>query len=305
MPDKLRQILQRGPVAMAASGLFFAVMGAMVKSLGEEIPLFQVTFFRAAVSAALLGFVMTKRGIPIRGKNQKLLVVRALSGFTAMALNFFALARISLGDASILNQSSPVFVMIFSWIFLDEKFYRSLLFLTLLSFLGISLILRPTGQVFNLAGLAGIGGAVFAAGAYVAIRQLHRTDSFWTMAFYFMVVAALLSLPPMLWTWRNPSPWQWLMLVGSGVFGTLGQLLMTLAYKNEEASWVAPFSYAGVLFSFVLGMACFSEHPDALTLLGSALSLGSGMALVVLKNRVRPSSPEYPAPDGEVFDKGD
>lgn len=303
MPTKLRQLLSHGPVAMTASGLFFAAMGAMIKSLGNAIPLFQITFFRAMVSALLLGLVMWRRGIPLRGENQGLLVIRSIVGFIAMTLNFYALARINLGDAAVLNQSSPVFVLLFSWCFLGERFYRSLLGMTALSFLGIVLILRPSGEVFNLAGLAGIGGALFAAAAYVSIRRLHRTDSFWTMAFYFMAASAILSFPPMLAAWKNPDPRQWALLIGSGLFGTLGQLLMTLAYKNEEASWVAPFSYAGVLFSFVLGIAFFGEHPDLWTLLGAVLTIGGGIALVVLKNRLRPPlAPELPAPDGEVLD---
>lgn len=291
---------------MVISGLFFAGMGASVKALGHGIPLFQVTFFRALVSAALLGVVILHRGLPLRGKNQALLMIRSLVGFVAMTLNFFALARISLGDAAVLNQSSPVFVMVLSWFFLNERFYRSLLVLTFVSFLGIVLILRPSGDVFNLAGLAGLGGAVFAAGAYVSIRQLHRTDSFWTMTFYFMSTSAILSLPPMLATWTTPSILQWGLLLGSGLFGTLGQLLMTLAYKNEEASWVAPFSYAGVLFSFGLGLVFFQEHPDLFTLLGAGLTIGGGIALVILKNRFRPPLiPELPVPDGEVLDSVD
>lgn len=306
MPSKIRHWLHHGPIAMTASGLFFATMGAMVKSLGGAIPLFQITFFRAMVSALLLGLVMLRRGIPLRGQNQYLLLIRSVVGFLAMVLNFFALARINLGDAAVLNQSSPVFVMIFSWCFLGERFYRSLLALTVLSFLGIILIVRPSGEVFNLAGLAGIGGALFAAAAYVSIRRLHRTDSFWTMAFYFMAVAAILSFPPMLATWKTPQPREWALLIGSGVFGTLGQLLMTLAYKNEEASWVAPFSYAGVLFSFVLGIIFFSESPDLFTLLGASLTIGGGIALVVLKNRLKPpTAPELPVPDGEVLDSVD
>jgi drug/metabolite transporter (DMT)-like permease len=92
--------------------------------------------------------------------------------------------------------------------------------------------LKPSGEVVNLAGLAGLAGAIFAAGAYVSIRQLHQTDSFWTMTFYFMAVAALLSLAPMLMTWKTPTPREWILLLGSGLCGTLGQLLMTLSYKN-------------------------------------------------------------------------
>jgi drug/metabolite transporter (DMT)-like permease len=275
----------QGPLAMLISAFFFAVMGACIKALGREIPLFEITFFRAGVSAVLLGAVMLNRGIPLKGKNQGLLLIRALSGFTAMSLNFYALAQIPLGDAALLNHSSPIFVVLLSWFFLDEKLSGLLVLLVLLSFVGILLVLRPSGNVFNLAGMAGLGGAVFAAGAYVAIRQLHQTDSFWTMAFYFMVAAALLSLPPMLATWVTPNWKQTLLLVGSGLFGSLGQLFMTYAYKNDSASWVAPFSYAGVLFSFVLGMIFFGDSLDLTGTLGAILTMLGGVALLFFKSR--------------------
>ena len=270
---------------MLASALFFAVMGAFIKALGREIPLFEITFFRAAVSALLLGGVMWGRGIPLKGKNQRLLLLRALSGFTAMTLNFYALAQIPLGDAALLNQSSPIFVVLLSWFFLDEKLSGTLVLLVLVSFLGILLVLRPSGNVFNAAGAAGLGGAVFAAGAYVAIRQLHQTDSFWTMAFYFMVTAALLSFFPMLRTWVTPDMRQLLLLVGIGLFGSLGQLFMTFAYKNDSASWVAPFSYAGVLFSFLLGVLFFNDALDPLSAVGSMLAMMAGVGLLFLKSR--------------------
>jgi len=276
----------QGPLAMLVSAFFFAVMGAFIKALGKEIPLFEITFFRAGVSAVILGGVMLCRGIPLKGKNQSLLLIRALSGFTAMSLNFYALAQIPLGDAALLNQSSPIFVVLLSWFFLDEKLSGLLVLLVFLSFLGILLVLRPSGNVFNLAGIAGLSGAIFAAGAYVAIRQLHQTDSFWTMAFYFMVVAALLSLPPMLLTWVTPSPKQMLLLTGIGLFGSLGQLFMTYAYKNDSASWVAPFSYAGVLFSFLFGVHFFGDSLDTWSALGAVLTILGGVALLFYKNRM-------------------
>lgn len=275
----------QGPLSMLLSALFFAVMGAFIKALGRDIPLFEITFFRAGVSALILGGVMLVRGIPLRGKNQRLLLIRALAGFAAMTLNFYALAQIPLGDAALLNQSSPIFVVLLSWYFLDERIPSLLMLLVLLSFVGILLVLRPSGNLFNAAGLAGLGGAVFAAGAYVAIRQLHQTDSFWTMAFYFMVVAALLSLPPMLHTWVMPNPGQTLLLIGSGLFGSLGQLFMTYAYKNDSASWVAPFSYAGVLFSFLFGIWFFGDSLDWVGGMGAGLTVLGGIALLFFKSR--------------------
>src|SRR5690606_14400507 len=118
-----------------------------------------------------------------------ILLLRSFSGSIAMVLNFYALSQIGLGDASVLNHTSPFFVILFSVLLLGEKFYKSLLPLTLICFLGILIMLRPTGNLFNLGGMASLSSAVFAAGAYVSIRHLHKTDSFWTMAFYFMLVA--------------------------------------------------------------------------------------------------------------------
>lgn len=287
MRSKLGHFLRQGPVAMILAGLFFAGMAAAVKEVSADIPLFQVTFFRAAVSALIIGAAMRFRNIEVRGRNRKLLLIRSLVGFIAMSLNFFALSRIGLGDASILNQSSPVFVMLLSWILLEERANGKLIALTLLGFAGIFLILRPSGHIDLVAGGAGVLGAVFAALAYVSIRHLHQTDSFWTMSFYFMAVAAALSLVPMLATWRTPDAAQFLLLVVSGIFGTMGQLLMTYAYKHEEASWVAPFTYSGVLFSFLLGIFLFGERLDWGSALGSLIIMGSSIALIRLKRSIR------------------
>ena len=60
---------------------------------------------------------------------------------------------------------------------------------------------------------------------------------------------------------------------------------MTFAYKNDSASWVAPFSYAGVLFSFVLGVYFFGDSLDPLSGLGSMVVILAGVALLFFKSR--------------------
>ncbi len=284
-----------GPLAMIAAGLFFSMMAVLVKKLSQTLPIFEVIFFRSAVSALIIFFAMVRFGIRIRGSNQKVLLIRSFSGFTAMCLNFFSISQIQLGDASVLQQSTPFFVILFSWVFLGESLHRSLLGLTLVCFTGIALVLRPSGELFNLGGMASLVGAIFAAGAYVSVRHLHKTDTFWSMAFYFMATAAFLSLPPLLVTWKTPNWEEGLMLLGTGIFGTLGQLLMTYAYKQDEASWVAPFAYAGVLFSFLWGALFFRETPGVFTLLGALLTVGGGIGILRLKkNSGLPIPPALP-----------
>jgi drug/metabolite transporter (DMT)-like permease len=268
---------------MIGAGLAFSVMSGFVKAVSERIPVFQVTFFRGAVSAVIILTVMLVKGISLKGENQKILLVRSLSGFTAMSLNFFALSKINLGDASLLHQTTPFFVILFSVLFLGEAFYRRLLWMTLLCFIGIGVILRPGGNLFNYGGLAALTSSVFAATAYVSIRHLHKTDSFWTMSFYFMATAAILSAPPMLTQWVNPSATEWLLLIGTGLTGTLGQLWVTYSYKYEDASWVAPFAYAGVLFSFMWGIVFFKEVPTWLTLVGATLTVGGAIGILMIR----------------------
>ena len=304
MVQKLKQILGPGPFAMVTAGLFFSGMAVLVKAVSVTIPLFQVTFFRAAVSAVIILVAMLHRKISLRGQNQKLLLVRALAGFTAMCLNFYALSQINLGDAAVLHQTTPFFVMILSWLVLREPFYRSLWVLTLLCFGGIAIVMRPTGYIVNLGGMAALASAVFASAAYVSIRHLHKTDSFWTMAFYFMATAAILSFPPMLATWKSPTALEYLMLIGTGLLGTLGQLFMTYAYKHEEASWVAPFAYAGVLLSFLWGILFFKEVPSLFTIVGAILTVAGGIGILLVKKNVRVPIP--PAlPDTAFGDEGE
>lgn len=288
MVQKIKQFIGVGPLAMIGAALAFSVMAAFVKTASAHIPVFQITFFRAAVSAIIILAATKLKGISLKGENQKILIVRSLSGFTSMSLNFYALSQINLGDAAVLHQTTPFFVILFSVLLLGEKFYRPLLLMTLLCFAGISVVLRPSGHLFNYGGVAALTSAVFAAGAYVSIRHLHKTDSFWTMSFYFMATAAVLSTPPMLVSWVNPTPKEWLMLIGMGLSGTLGQLWMTYSYKYETASVVAPFAYAGVLFSFVWGVWFFQEVPTVLTLVGACLTAGGAIGILLVKKGMDP-----------------
>jgi drug/metabolite transporter (DMT)-like permease len=300
MVQKIKNWIGVAPLSMIGAALSFSLMAVLVKAASQRIPLFQITFFRAAVSAVIILLAMVFQGISTRGENQKILVVRSLSGFAAMCLNFFALSQIELGDAAVLHQTTPFWVMLLSAFFLKEKFYSSLMALTLVCFLGIVVVLRPSGGIFNLGGMAATTSAIFAAGAYVSVRHLHKTDTFWTMAFYFMATSAILSLPFMITTWVNPSPLEWAMLIGTGLLGTLGQLWMTYAYKHEEASFVAPFAYAGVLFSFLWGIWFFAEIPGLFTLLGAGLTVGGGIGILLLKRNISvPIPPALPdtAPD--------
>ncbi|MFO1519208.1 MAG: DMT family transporter [bacterium] len=281
--NRLKQILQNGILCMLASSLFFAMMGALVKYSLEEIPLFEVVFFRSVLSASLLGYFIWRRKGSFFGNRPLLLLGRGLAGFFAIITNFYAVANIPLGDAAILNQTSPLFVAFFSVLFLGEKLPAKIFLLSLFSLAGVALVVKPSFSYLNLAALSGLVSGVMAAFAYVAIRELHATDSFLTMAFYFTGVTSILSAPFALREFVAPRIPVLLALIGVGITGTMGQMLMTYAYKNEKASLVSPFSYTAVIISFLFGVVFFSEIPDRYSVLGSLAVIASCVALLRIR----------------------
>ena len=256
---------------MVLACFLFAIMGASVKFALKEVPIYQAVFFRSSISAIIIGSFIFFRKKSFFGNNPLLLTGRGLAGFVALNLNFYAISKISLGDATILNQTSPLFVALFSALFLGEKLSKKVLCLSFLSFCGVALIIKPTFAHFHYASIAGLLGGMVASLAYIAISQLHESDSSFTMAFYFTAISTVLSAPFMIYKSVFPHPFVIICLIITGITGTFAQLLLTYAYKNEDASWVAPFSYVAVIFSFIFGMLLFNEIPDFYSIAGSAL----------------------------------
>ncbi len=289
MLQQFRRSLENGVFCMILASFFFAIMGASVKISLREVPVYEAVFFRSIISAVLVATFIGFRKKSFVGNKPLLLMGRGFAGFIALNLNFYAISKISLGDATLLNQTSPLFVALFSVWFLNEKFSAKALILSLISFVGIALIMKPTFSHFHFAALAGLLGGIVAALAYVAISQLHESDSFLTMAFYFTAISSILSTPLMIHHAVIPTSFALLCLILAGISGTFGQLFLTYAYKNEEASWVAPFSYIAVIFSFTLGILIFNEIPDFYSLLGSATVIVACILLLRLKKKPLPS----------------
>lgn len=107
---------KKGITFILLSSLFFALMAATVKFLGD-MPTAEKIFFRNLIGIFIALTLVKKTGSSLVGNNKKLLVLRSLFGLLGIAAYFYALANMKLSDAVILNKMSPFFVMIFASIF--------------------------------------------------------------------------------------------------------------------------------------------------------------------------------------------
>jgi drug/metabolite transporter (DMT)-like permease len=101
-----------------------------------------------------------------------------------------------------------------------------------------------------------------------------------TITFYFSVTSMLCAAVTVFWGWPVPSAQQWLFIVLIGLFGVLGQLLMTLSYRYAEASTIAPLDYANLLVAVVLGYVFFDETPHVSIWIGAPLVIAAGLIIL-------------------------
>ena len=283
--------LRRGALYMVASAILFASMAACVGLAARELPNAPIVFFRHFLMLLfLLPWLWRQGRHALDTEDFPGHVVRGLSGVAAVACYFYAIARLRLADAVLLNQSMPLFIPLVERAWLGERVPRRLWGVLLLGFTGLLLILRPGSGVFEPAALVGLASAVLAAVAQVGIRRLTRTEPVTRIVFYFGLVASVVSLPPALVWWRTPSPATWALLLLMGVFATVGQLTLTRAYVHAPAARIGPFLYAGPVFAGALDWALWGRLPDRLFVLGAAIVVAAATLALRLRGRPAPAA---------------
>lgn len=266
----------KGVFFIIMSALGFALMSAFVKLAGD-IPSIQKTLFRNIISCLVALFFVIKNKQLFFGKkeNQKVLILRSTLGTLGILLNFYAIDYLILSDSNMLNKISPFFVIIFSAIILKEKVNKTQIIAIIIAFLGALFIIKPTFQVDLVPYLAGILGAVFAAGAYTCLRYLGNRESHYTIVFYFSLFSTLVIAPFVVFNFQPMSVKQLIYMILAGIFASMGQFGVTLAYKYAPAREISIFDYSNIIFSAILGFFLFKAIPDKFSIIGYLVIFGA------------------------------
>jgi drug/metabolite transporter (DMT)-like permease len=267
---------KKGITYILLSSLFFALMAATVKFLGD-MPTAEKIFFRNLVGIFVAFSLVKKSGSSLIGNNKKLLILRSAFGLLGIAAYFYALANMKLSDAVILNKMSPFFVMVFAALFLKEKISKKQLIALVTAALGAILVIRPGFDSNLIPSLIALMSSIFAGIAYTLVRQLRKTDSAATVVFYFSFFSTIAMIPFMLsGSFVIPSAVQALALLALGLFAAAAQLFMTNAYRHAEAGELSIYTYANIVFSSIFGLVLFQEIPDLFSAVGAVLIISAG-----------------------------
>lgn len=267
---------------MLVAGVLFATMGAFAKSLGTEFTGAELSMYRSLVAFATMGALVLARRHSVRTPHWKSHFWRGLTGTISLVMYFYAITKLPLATAIMLNYTSPLWLTVLSTVILRERFRPLLLAAVVLGFIGIALLLRPTFAAENShAGFIGLASGFFAACAYVNVKKLGDAgEPEWRVVFYFGVAGLLGSaLVQLFWQGgfqpvSSVSVWT---LLAMGLAATIAQLAMTRAYHSGNTLVVGAFAYSTVIFSALLGWVFFDETLPTVAWLGMAIIVASGL----------------------------
>ena len=273
-------------VIIAAFG--FSMMSVFVH-LSGDLPSFQKAFFRNAVALVVVTVIMLRQHasfIPKKGSLPSLFF-RALFGTIGLVCNFYAIDRLVLADANMLNKLSPFFAIIFSVFLLNEKPSLAQILGVVTAFAGSLFIIKPTMSGYSaFPAFMGALGGLGAGAAYTFVRRLGKNgENSFLIIFFFSAFSCLACLPFML---VHPAPMSaksLVYLVCAGISACIGQFGITRAYIYAPAKEISVYDYSQVLFAAMLGFLMFGQVPDLLSILGYCLICGAGIAMFFYNKR--------------------
>jgi drug/metabolite transporter (DMT)-like permease len=256
----------------------FTLMDANVKGMVDRYPAPMLVWVRF-LGQLLVVIVLLRHRFIAHLHTQYLAVhiARAVTQIGATSLFFISLAYIGLAEATALIDINPVLITLGAAMFLGEKLGPRRLFGVFAALSGALIIIRPGAGVFTMAAFLPLVGAVSYAANALFTRWIGQKESAWTaMVFTSVICTTLASLAlPFFWVPISSGDLPTFALVG--LLGTIAQLFIIRSFTLAEASSVAPFAYAGILFATIWGILFFDTYPDGWTIVGALVIVVAGL----------------------------
>ena len=279
----------KGILLMTASALCFAFMSIAVKRTGGTIPVFEQVFFRNLVIVIVAGAYLLRHHLPLYGPRQyqPAMFGRSILGVLGVLASFLATNTGSQADVSILSRLSPFLITAFSALFLKEKITKIQIPALLLAFGGAFVVANPKFHSNMYPIVMALLCSLASSFSYTLVGYLKGKAHPFSIILHLGTVSVATMAPVMLLTrqfmWPTGQEFFYLLLIG--IFGVLGQICLTYAYKLADASEVSIYSNTNILFAAILGRVFFGERIAPNTLVGGGMVLAAMILVYVFGRR--------------------
>jgi drug/metabolite transporter (DMT)-like permease len=268
----------RGSVWLLVGGLFATVMVTGIKFVGQRLPVLEILFFRQMFVLVLLSPVLS-REFPgaFRTNRLKLHLSRCAVSIVAMTTGFTAIVHLPLAEATAISFSRAMFATLLAILILKEIVDIRRWGATIVGFLGVIVIVRPTAEGVNEYALLALFSASLVACNLIMTKSLSATERPSTiMAYHAGLLTAAYAVPAW-WLWIEPTWTEMGFIVGIALLMSIVQYCMIRGYKEAEASAAQPLEYVRLIYAAAIGFVVFAEVPTVWTWSGAALIICSSL----------------------------
>ncbi len=276
----------------------FLGMSSLLKA-SDDIPTGELVFFRSFFAILPIIVYLIARGelgVGLVTKHPISHLWRGLVGTGGMFFGFFALTQLPLPESIAISYATPLLIVVFSAVFYHEQVRLYRWSAVLVGLVGVIIIIWPRFTVFSggvenmsaatLGAVSALIACCFAATAMMLVRKLVQTERSATIVLYFSVASSIIGLGTLPFGWVMPTPGQFALLATAGILGGIAQILLTESYRHADMSVVAPFEYASLILSIIIGYFFFRDIPTIEMLVGGLIVVGSGLFIIYREHKL-------------------
>ncbi|WP_288939179.1 DMT family transporter [uncultured Roseovarius sp.] len=258
--------------------------------LGPEMHPLQIShgrFLFAFVAITTMIAVMRPR---MTRPDFRLHAIRSAFGWGGVTLMFAAATFIPLSDATAISFLNPVFGMMLAIPLLGEKVGPIRWSAALIALAGAVILTRPGGGAIEFGAMLALGSALLLGAELIAIKRLSGREGPYQILLVNNGIGLLIATLAMLPVWQMPTAQQWAALAAVGMLMAMAQACFVNAMARADASFVAPFFYAALVFAAIYDALVFHVLPDTVSVAGALIIL-TGAGLLAWREGRRPRAP--------------
>ncbi|MGC1502902.1 MAG: DMT family transporter [Sulfitobacter sp.] len=281
----------RGAGLMVLAMLGFALEDMFIKLLSDAASVGQILIMLGFGGALVFGTIVRMQGKPLFSPDMisAPIGLRALGEMIGTVAFVSALSLTPISSASAILQATPLVVTLGAALFLNEPVGWRRWSAICVGLFGVLLIIRPGLDSFEVLSLLAVIGVFMLALRDLATRRTPATISTMQLSYLGFVVLIPAGALLMLATGSEIAFFdttRWVYFLSALTIGLFAYYAIVAAMRVGEVSFVTPFRYARLVFALVIGITIFDESPDALTLIGAAIIVASGIYTVWRDRRV-------------------
>ncbi len=276
--------------------ILFDLMGLIIKHLSEDYSAAELSTYRnffgliPSVIALWSSRQWHQKGRILRIRQWQLACLRGLIVTFAQFLFYLSLGRLAFATATTVTFANALFMTALAVPLLGERVGIARWLAVGVGFLGVVMIVRPTGDSFNYDALLPLGAAFLYALSGVMSRMLDLDVpspliNLYSTTVSFMGAIVLTFLTGGFSGLNDPADLGWISAMGC--IGGSAVLVLIISFRMTEQSNLAPFNYFGILSAFIFGWLFFGEAPIDDLFPGALLIIFGGLLIIWRDQRVR------------------